>query len=162
MKVYIRNKLISLGGSSEILDENRQPLYKVKGKIFSPTKKKLIYDMNENLLYIVRNKFWKVFVHKALIFDANKQKIAALKEKRWSTRDKFIVEDYPDEIKIDRRFFSLSSEILKNGEHFAQVDRQLSLFTDSFSLEADEKDIPFLCALVIALDNIKDRKRKED
>lgn len=157
MKVFINNKLITIGGSSEIVDENGQLVYKVKGKIFSPTKKKLIYDKEGKLVYIVRNVFWKAFVHKALILDSDKNKVATLKEKRWISKD-FVVADYPDEIKIDRKFFSFSSEILKNGEHFAQVNREISLFTDKFSLEADEKDIPFLCALVIALDNIQDRK----
>lgn len=162
MKVYIKNKFFTVGGSSEILDENQQTLYKVKGKIFSPTKKKLIYDKEGNLIFIVRNKFWKVFVHKALIFDANKNKVATVKEKYWSLKGVYYVEDYPEEIAIEGKFFSFESAILKNGEPCAKIRRQLSLFTDRFSLEADEKDIPFLCALTIAIDNIADRKRNEN
>ncbi len=159
-KVYIRNKLISLGGSSQVLDENHQPLYKVKGKIFSFTKKKLIYDKNDNLLFIVRNKYWKVFVHKAYILDANKNKIATVKEKRWSS-NRYLVEDYTDEIKIDGRFFSVNSTILKNGEDAGYIQRGLLHLTDFYSLEADEKDIPFFVALVIAFDNIRDKKLKD-
>ncbi|MBP3619898.1 MAG: LURP-one-related family protein [Clostridia bacterium] len=162
MKVFIKNKIFTIGGSSEILDENQQPLYKVKGKIFSPTKKKLIYDKEGKLIYIVRNKFWKMFVHKALILDANKNKIATVKEKYLSLRGVYYIEDYPEEIKIEGKFFSFESAILKNGEPCAKIRRQLSLFRDRFSLEAEEKDIPFLCALTIAIDNITDRKRKED
>ena len=33
MKLYIKNKLISLGGGSEVLNENKEPVFKVKGKM---------------------------------------------------------------------------------------------------------------------------------
>ena len=35
MKVYIKNKIISWGGGSTVLDENKNEIYKVKGKVFS-------------------------------------------------------------------------------------------------------------------------------
>ena len=108
----------------------------------------------------IRNKYWKVFVHKAFIFDANKNKIATVKEKRWSA-NRYLVEDYTDEIKIDGRFFSVNSTILKNGEEAGYIQRNILSLTDFYSLEADEKDIPFFVALVIAFDNIRDKKLKD-
>ena len=64
MKIFIKNKLISFGGSSTAVDESGNKVLKIKGKwvLFSPTKKKKIYDKNGKLLYIVRNKWfnwWK-------------------------------------------------------------------------------------------------------
>ena len=44
MKVYIKNKFMSLGGSSTVVDQNKNPLFKVKGKILSITRKKKIKD----------------------------------------------------------------------------------------------------------------------
>ena len=73
MKVYIKNKFISLGGSSTVVDENKQPLYKVKGKIISVTKKKKIKDMSGKTLFTVRNKWLNFFTHKAFIYDENKK-----------------------------------------------------------------------------------------
>ena len=40
MKFYVKNKFLSWGGSSEVLNENKEPIYKVKGKVFSITRKK--------------------------------------------------------------------------------------------------------------------------
>lgn len=40
------------------------------------------------------------------------------------------------------------------------INRQLTIITDAFELEANEEDIPFLIALTIALDNITDKKYK--
>ena len=161
MKVYIRNKLISLGGSSKVLDENKEPLMNVKGKIFSITKKKFIYDKEGNLLYKVRNKWFKFINHAAFIYDAEGNKIATVKNSYWSLRGKYMVTDYSDEITIEGKFFNLTSTIYKNGEVMGTIRRDLSLANDYFTLEADEQDIPFLVALVIALDNISDRKQKE-
>ena len=45
MELNIRNKWISLGGSSTVTDKNENPVLKVKGKIFTFTRKKLIQDL---------------------------------------------------------------------------------------------------------------------
>lgn len=38
MKVYIKNKIFSFGGGSSVVNENQEPVYKVKGRVFSVTK----------------------------------------------------------------------------------------------------------------------------
>ena len=47
MIVIVRNKVFSLTGSSTVKDEAGKDVYRVKGKLrlFSPTRKKKIYDM---------------------------------------------------------------------------------------------------------------------
>ncbi len=161
MKVYIKNKVFSLGGGSKVLDENQQPIYKVKGRVFSITRVKKIYDMQDNLLYKVRNKWFNWFVHKAYIYDANKNKIATVKDKWLSFKGEFFIEGYQDEIKIGGKFFALTSEILRNGEVIATIRRQMFSIKDSFELDAkNDEDVPFLIALVIAIDNICDNRSK--
>lgn len=155
MRVYIRNKLISLRGSSYVLNENEEPIFNVKGKLISPTKKKFIYDMEGNLLYIVRNQYWSGFTNAAFVYDGNKNKLAKIKKKFWS--GKLIVEGYKDEITMPHG----SGNIMRNGEPMGKVIRDISLITDRFTVEADEKDIPFCVAMVIAKDNIRDKDRKD-
>ena len=158
MKVYIKNKFMSLGDSSTVVDENKNPLFKVKGKIFSITRKKKIKDMSGKTLYTVRNKWLNFFSHKAFIYDENKVKIATVKDKWINVKREYFIEGMGDEIKIEGGFFSLSCQILKNGEVIGTIRRKIDMWVDSFELEADEKDIPFLIALVIAIDNIVDKK----
>ena len=73
---------------------------------------------------------------------------------------RFIVQGYKDEILIDGDFFSLESTIEKNGKPIGKINRQFTLIQDAFSLEADDEDIAFLIALVIAIDNIIDKITK--
>lgn len=159
MKLFIKNKFFSIGGSSFVTNEAGENVYKVKGKWFSPTRKKIIKDMQGEKLYKVRNKWFNFFFNKAYIYDAEGEKIAKL------TNDGITglkLVDYPDNINIARGAFKLKREICKNGECVGYVTRDFSFFRDSFTLDInDNEDIAFFVALVIAIDNIRDKDRNE-
>lgn len=159
MQVFIRNKIFSLGGSSVVVTADKTPVYNVKGKVFSPTRKKYVMDMNGNKLFVVRNKYFNWFVHKAYIYDAEGNKIATVKDKFFNTHKEYFVEGLKDNIRTEGKFFSLSTTIYRNDIPIGRIDRQLTLIADAFCLEADERDIPFLIALVIAIDNIVDNRK---
>ena len=55
MELCIRNKWISLRGSSEIKDVDGNNKFKVRGKFWTFTRKKFINDLDDKNLYIVRN-----------------------------------------------------------------------------------------------------------
>lgn len=46
MTFSVKNKFVSLGGGSFVEDDNGNRLFKVKGKMFSPTRKKILCDIN--------------------------------------------------------------------------------------------------------------------
>lgn len=158
MKVYIKNRVFSLGQGSSVVDENKNALFDVKGRAISITRKKFLYDANGQLLYSIRNKWINLFVHKAYIYDASGSKIATVKDKWFNVNQEYFVLGYKDEIKIQGKFFGLTSQILRNGNVIGTVRRQITFIADAFELEADERDIPFLIALVVALDNIHDNR----
>lgn len=160
MKVYIKNKFWSWGGGSSVVDENKEEVFNVKGRAFSITRVKYVCDKEGNRLFKIRNKWFNWFVHKAFIYDANKTKIATVKDKWLNLKQEYFVLGYKDEIKIQGNFFGLTTQILKNGEVVGTIRRQITFITDAFELEANEEDIPFLVALVIAIDNITDKKYK--
>lgn len=161
MKVFIKNKLLSLGGGSDVLDENKEPIFKVKGKIFSFTKKKKLYNMQGELLYTIRNKFWNIFSNKVYIKNSQGDRVATIKKNKWSWNKNYKILNTEDDLRIEGKFFSLESQIIKNEQLVATINRQFTIVTDAFSLEADEKDIAFYTAIVIALDNIVDKRSKD-
>lgn len=89
------------------------------------------------------------------------ERVATIKKHNWSVNRKYEILDTEDEMSIDGKFFSLTSQIMKNGQPVTKIEREVTLIRDAFSLEADEKDIPFYTALVIAFDNIKDKRLKD-
>ena len=106
-----------------------------------------------------RNKISKITFasNRVYIFDAEKNRIATIKKSKFSFNRNYKIEDTEDSMSIGGKFFSTTSTILKNDEPVGVIQRKILALTDSYSLEADEKDIPFLTALVIGLDNIKDK-----
>lgn len=159
MKIYIKNKIISMGGSSTAKNEKGEDIFFIKGKwvLFSPTRKKKIYDKNKNLLYIVRNKWWNFIHHRAFIYDSNKEKIATLRREIFSNKTQFILEGYKDEISLDGNFFAWDLQVKKGNEIIGTIKRNFDLLRGSFELEADEENIAFLTSIVIAIDNIYDK-----
>lgn len=161
MKVFIKNKLISLGDGSQVLNENEEPVFTVKGKILTFTKKKKIFDLNGNLLYVIRNRYWNLFSDKVFVKNAAGERVATIKKNKFSLNLKYEIIDTEDEMSIDGKFFSRESHIVKNGQPVATITRDFTIVKDAFTLEADEKDIPFYTAIVIAFDNLKDKRLKD-
>lgn len=162
MKVFIKNELISVGGDSEVLNENHEPVFTVKGKVFTVTKKKKMYDMEGNLLYVIRNKYWRLFNYKVFVIDASGNRVATIKKGKFSFSRKFKILGTQDEMSIEGKFFNRNSQIMKNGQPVATMRTEFSLMNDAYSLEADDKDIAFYTALVIAFDNLKDKMTDSD
>lgn len=155
MIVKIKNKLFSLRGSSSVKNENGEDVFYVKGRLFSPTHVKWVCDKDKNKLFKVRNKWFNFISEKAYVYEG-KTKIARVKHPFLSGK-RFVVEGYKDEILIGGDFFSLKSTITKNGDTVGTITRQFLSVTDTFTLEAEEADMPFMIALVIAIDNIVDK-----
>ena len=155
---HIVNKFFTVGGSSKILDMDKNPVYFVKGKVFSITKKKLLRDLNKNLLYIVRNKFWHLFLKSAFIYDDKKELIMKIKRKI-SLSSKFNVEADDGQYEINGNIIGWDYEILKDGVKVASVSRQFD-WTDHFILTVEKDEFaPLAIAMVIAIDNITDREK---
>ena len=157
----VKNKGISLGGSSEVFDENDELVYKVQGKVFSPTKVKRIYDKENKIVFTVRNKFWRFFNRSAFIIDADGQKIAKV-VKKFMSINKFIVQGYKDEITIDGKFINRAMPVIKNGQEIGAITREYKLLNDAFSVDSDEENMPFMVALTIAIDNINDEEKEDN
>ena len=161
MELQIKNKWISLGGSSIIQDVNGNDVMKVKGKVFSFTSKKYLTDLADNVKYIVRNKFWRLFTYKAFILDADEKIKATVRRKIFSFHDRYFVTSDLGELEIIGNIFQFNYRIILNGREIGHVARKFSL-RDSFVLTVeDDYDPIFMAALVIAIDNITDRKDKD-
>lgn len=159
MHVYIRNKYFSWGGASTIKDDNGNDVFRVKGSVFTLRRTKRIFDMDGNLLYIIKNRLCNWFTHRAYICDADKNRLAVVRDKFISFKREFLIDSRNgDDLRIGGKFFSLHSTIQRNGMDVAYLKRDINLFKDCFQLQATEEDMPFMCAVVIAMDNIIDNR----
>ena len=162
MELYIRNKWVSLGGSSVVKDKNDNDVLMVKGKIFTFTRKKYVKDMEGNTLFIVRNKFWFLFHRQAFIFTPEKEQIGYVRRKIFSFHDHYDISSKYGEVVLRGNILGYDYHITLNGQEIGHVARKISL-RDSFVLEInDDVDWQYFVALVIALDNIVDSIRSSN
>ena len=166
MKYIIKNKIISLGGSSTVRDEAGNDLFLVKGRVFTFTKYKKICSLDKKPLFRVRNKFWHILLPKVFIMDAEGKKILMVKKKKlFSFRKDFIILPMNGSdlnITIDGDLIGRHYDILDNGVPVAHVRRNFNLIKDSFWLETDFEDkAAFYVSIVIALDNFFDKLMQE-
>lgn len=158
MILHIKNKLISLGGGSVVKDDMGREMFRVKGKVFSPTKKKYICDMDGNRLFTVRNKFWHFIKNKALIYNADGERVAKVRD-RWFSFSMEIT-DCEDDLDMQSNGLFRGRSIFKNGKELATWHYEVDLLRDAYRLEVfDESEAAFLVAMVIAVDKILDQNR---
>lgn len=161
MRIFIRDKAFSLTGAFKVLNENKEPIYNVKGKFFSIRRKKTVCDLNGKVLYRVQNRFFNWLNHCAYILDAENNKVAKVTNKFYDINGSYIVEDCKDEISVEGKFLKRDSKIIKNGNVIGNIRKEFGFVEDHFVLDAESDNIPFLIALVIAMDNISNEKKKK-
>ena len=159
MKVFVKNRF-TLAGGSKVLDENGKDVLKVKGKAFSIRKKKRVCDLSGKVFYRVQNKFWNWLLPSCYIFSSDGERIGKLVNKL-KGEARYVLEDFSDEITIDGEFMSSLLTVKRKGNVIGTIKMNFTIINDKFEVEGEEKDIPFLVALTIAIDNIKDKARKE-
>ena len=164
MKLIMRNTWISFRGSSYVRDESdTKDVMKVEGRFWSITSKKYIEDLEGNVHYMVRRKFWRIFSRKAFIFDPDKNKICTVRRKIFSFHDRYFIEDCSlGKMEIMGNIFGYDYTITLDGVQVGHISRKISL-RDSFVLEcSDQMEPEFMVALVIAIDNITDKRRADN
>ena len=155
MTFSVKNKFVSLGGSSFVTDDAGNKMFKVKGKVFSPTRKKILCDAAGKKLFVIRNKFWHFFRKSAFIYNAEGEKILKLTKKVWTNH--FLVETYDADVDVDGNWIGWNLDVLRDGEVIGHISRRLTIVRDAFIVDTiNPDDNALLTAIVIAIDNIFD------
>ena len=166
MKLIVKNKLITVGEGSTVTDENYEEKFKVKGKVFSITRKKFIYDMTGNLQFMVRNKFWRFIKTSAFIYDNNNNLVGQLSNSDWDFKNKFKLEKSEKNVEISGnliQFPNIKLNVSIDDKVVGTITKNFNIVRDAFTIDVEDgQDAAFLVALVIAIDNIWDARRNRN
>lgn len=155
MILTLKNKMASIGGSSEVTNADNVVLFKVKGKVFSFSKEKNVYNESGDKIFTIKNKLFTI-IHSASIFDGNGYKIATLRESFGGFRS---VEDCADVYEI-KRVKGLVYELYKNGDIFATVKKQYFKLVDTLVINViDEELMGEAVAFAVCIDNVQDKRQ---
>lgn len=161
MKYTVKNKAISLNGGSIVYNEKDEIVFKVSGNfiknIFGLHTKK-IKDKDGKKLFVVRNKFWhKPFFRSAIIY-ANGKKIATVTNSHL-IKNGYEVIGATEPITVEGTGWNLDIKLGNKIIGKIEPSKEIN-FNNTYVFEAkDQQDVPFLVAMLIAIDNIHDAHR---
>lgn len=149
MKLYVKQKMFSIGDKFTIKDEFGNDKYFAEGKIFSVGHKVRIYDMNNNEVIYIKQKLMS-FLPKYEIY-VNGNLAGVLTKKITFLRPKYIIEDSNLELEGDIWEYDYT---LKNGDHeIMNVSKKVLSFSDCYeiNIHSDEDELLSL-AVTLAVD----------
>lgn len=152
MKLYIKQKVFSLGDKYNILDENENLVYKVNSQLFAIAAKLQLMDGHDRELYYIKRKL-TLFLAKYEIYQ-NGELYAVVSQRMAFLKSRIDVDSKYGQYEIDGNIINREYIIRKNGNLLGKVHKKWLSWGDSYELEIiDPDNASFFCALVVAIDN---------
>lgn len=153
MKLYLKQKLLSIGDTYDIYDENDNVVYQVTSQLISVRHRKFLKDINGNLLYVIKRKIIDI-LPKYIIEDSSENQVAVL-QKKFSLRTSFNISGTSKNYEIKGDFMAWHWDLLEDGEVIATISKKIIHLADSYYLDIKEgEDAALVAAFVIAIDNL--------
>lgn len=152
MKLYIKQKVFSIGDKYNVYDANENLVFKIQGEIFTLTSKMHLLDTMERELFFIRKRI-TLFLANYEIYQNNMLTATVCQE--WSFfRPKLRVDSAYGSYQIQGDFLSLDFQIIKDGLYLGSVSKKWLSWGDSYELDIpNTEDAAFVVALVVAIDN---------
>ena len=156
MKLFVKEKLLSMHDRYYIYNENKELVYEIESKVISIGDKTTIYDKNHNTVAYIEQEIFHLMPHyNVYIEDEYKYQI--------KKKFKLFKNDYElsNLYKVDGSAFNLNFNIINNyGKQIALVNRKFLSIGDKYQIEIlDEKDIYTILTIIVAITNDVDRSQ---
>lgn len=152
MKLYIKQRIFSIGDKYDIYDINENVVFDVQREIFTIGAKLHLCDPSGNELYYIKRKLTFLLAQ----YEIYKDQIlcATISQEFTLFHSKLNVDSCFGNFEINGDFLSMDYTITKDGQYFGSIHKVLLSWGDSYELDIpDAENAGFLCSLVIAIDN---------
>lgn len=160
VRLYIRQKVFSIGDRYNITNEAGHPVFTVQGEIFTFGAKIHIYDATGAELYFIQQKLFR-FLPEYHVYSGNTLCAVIKKEFAFFTPRLNITSQFGN-YTCEGNLFGMDFAILNNGNIVGELHKKWLSWGDSYELIIyDDNDAPLFCALAIAIDHClhnEDRK----
>lgn len=153
MKLYIKEKVFSLGDKFTVKDEFERDKYVVEGEIFTWGKKLHIYDMTGQEVAFIKQEVWS-FLPRYYVF-CNGSQVAEIKKEFSFLFPKYSIEGLGWE--IEGSFTAHEYEIDRNGQTIVSISKEWLTWGDSYELNIlNPADEIIALAVVITIDCVNE------
>lgn len=151
-RLYIRQKIFSLGDKYHIINEMEQPIFQVASEIFTFGAKIHLYDVTGAELFFIQQKLFK-FLPEYHIY--NGDSLSAIIKKEFSfLRPKLTITSQYGDFTFEGELFAMDFVIYSNGQMVGELHKKWLSFGDSYELTIyDDDNAAFFCAIAIAIDH---------
>mgnify|MGYP001015040508 CR=1 FL=1 len=152
MKLYLKQRVFSLGDKYDIYDANERVVFHVKSELFTLGAKLYLCDNNGQELYYIRGRI-TLFLAKYEIYKDNIL-CGTINQEMTFLKPRLNVKSLYGDFEIKGNLLGMDYEITRNGQYYGSVHKKWLSWGDSYELDIlDEENAGFFCALVIAIDN---------
>jgi uncharacterized protein YxjI len=152
MKLYIKQRIFSLGDKYDVYDADENVVFDVESELFTIGAKLHLYDTQGRELYYIKRKF--TFMLAEFEIYQNNDLCATISQEFALFRAKLDVDSCLGNFSIEGDFLSMDYDIIRDGIYFGSIHKKWLSWGDSYELDIpDAQNAAFLCALVIAIDN---------
>ena len=152
MKLYIKQKVFSIGDKYNVFDENGDVIFLVKGEIFTIGAKLHLYDTNNRELFVIERELL-TFLPRYHIIENGIER-AVVQRKLSFFKSDFEVQDKYGRFTIDGDVLGMDFTIISpNGTQIGSISKEWLSWGDCYELSVfDPSYAAFFCTLVIAID----------
>lgn len=152
MKLYIKQKVFTIGDNFEVFDEYQNTVFKVSGQLFSFLSKFHLKDTSGNEIFSIEKRI--SFGPQYEIKNGGRT-VALIKKQIAFFNANFDIHAFTgDTFVVDGNVFGWDFTITKNGLPYAKLSKQLLSWGDSYEIDVyDDAELAFATAIVVAIDN---------
>jgi len=159
MKLYIKQRVFSLGDKYDVYDEMQNVIYNVQGKIFTLFAQINISDTFGNELYYIKQRFAFLLPHYELY--RGDQLVADVVKELTLFRPQLTITSQYGNFTATGDIFAMDFQILKDGYPIGAIRKQWLSWGDTYELDIyNDLDRDFFVALVITIDNCLHNENK--
>ena len=153
MRLYIRQKVFSIGDKFTVKDEFGTDRYRVEGELFSWGKKLHLYDMDGSEMAFIQQKVFS-WMPKFHVFRGGQQ-VAEIKKQFTLFFPKYVIEGLDWE--INGSYSEHNYRITQNGNPIVTIHKEWMSWGDSYELNiSNPRDEVLALAVVLAIDCVMD------
>lgn len=151
-KLYIKQKVFSLGGHFTVKDERQEDRYFIEGSFMSIPKVFTIKDIEGRTIgKIIKEVF--SFLPQFFV-EVDGKEVLTIKKELTFFKARYSID--AEELKIQGDWWDKTFEITRHGNVAATVNEKWFTWGDTFEVDIHEKDLEHtIIALVIAIDFVK-------
>ena len=155
MKLYIKERIFTIGDKFSVLDAAGEEKYFVEGEIFTWGKKLHVYDRHGNEVAFIKQELF-TFMPCYSVFVGGRE-IAQVRKEFSFFRPRYYVEGLNWD--VDGNYWQHEYTVSKNGRSIVSIEKEWMTWGDSYELTiAPEADEIVALAVVITIDCVVEQQ----